>query len=126
MKTKHRLIDCLQFKDKSVEERIDFATKEKLCKNCFSKGHTTKDCILKLKCRANDRDKKYYTLFHRQDQQQISINSSISHKKTNLPKTTTFLQVLPVEVSNGSQTLEVNSLPDAGSDTTIINLKVGR
>ena len=44
-KQKHRLMDCPQFKDKSVEERIDFATKVKLCKNCFLKGHTTKDCI---------------------------------------------------------------------------------
>ena len=44
-KQKHRQKDCLQFKDKSVEERIDFATKEKLCKNCFLKGHSIKNCI---------------------------------------------------------------------------------
>ena len=60
------------------------------------------------------------TLLHRQEQQQVSINSSISHKKTNLPKTTIFLQVLPVKVSSGSQTAEVNALLDAGSGTTII------
>ena len=64
-KQKHRLMDCPQFKDKSVEERIDFATEEKLCKNCFLKGHTTKDCIWKLKCRANSCGKKHYTLLHR-------------------------------------------------------------
>ena len=40
-KQKHCLIDCPQFKDKSVEERIEFATKEKLCKNCFWKGLMT-------------------------------------------------------------------------------------
>ena len=123
-KQKHRLMDCPQFKDKSVEERIDFATKEKLCKNCFSKGHTTKDCICKLKCRVNSCGKKHHTLLHRQDQQQVSINSSISHEKTNLPKTTIFLQVLPVNASNGSQTVEVNALLDAGSDTTIIASKL--
>ena len=117
-------MNCPQFKDKSIEERIDFATKEKLCKNCFSKGHTTKDCICKLKCRANSCGKKHNTLLHRQDQQQVPINSSISHKKTNLPKTTIFLQVLPVKVSNGSQTDEVNALLDTGSDTTIITSKL--
>ena len=117
-------MNCPQFKDKSIEERIDFATKEKLCKNCFSKGHTTKDCICKLKCRANSCGKKHDTLLHRQDQQQVPINSSISHKKTNLPKTTIFLQVLPVKVSNGSQTDEVNALLDTGSDTTIITSKL--
>ena len=35
-----------------------------------------------------------------------------------------FLQVLPVNVSNGSQTVEVNALLDAGSDTTIIASKL--
>ena len=123
-KQKHHLMDCPQFKDKSVEDRIDFARKEKLCKNCFSKGHTTKDCICKLKCRANSSGKKHHTLLHRQDQRQVSISSSISHKKTNLPKTTIFLQVLPVKVSNGSQTVEVNALLDTGSDTTIITSKL--
>ena len=71
-------MDCLQFKDKSVEERIDFATKEKLGKSCFSKGCMTKHCICKLKCRANSCGKRYHKLLHRQDQQQVSINSSIS------------------------------------------------
>ena len=123
-KQKHHLMDCPQFKDKSVEDRIDFARKEKLCKNCFSKGHTTKDCICKLKCRANSSGKKHHTLLHRQDQRQVSISSSISHKKTNLPKTTIFLQLLPVKVSNGSQTVEVNALLDTGSDTTIITSKL--
>ena len=115
-KQKHHLVDCPQFRDKSVEEKIDFATKEKLCKNCFLKGHTTKDCICKLKCRANSCGKKHHIILYRQDQQQLSINSRISHKKTNLPKTTISLQVLPVKVSNGSQTVEVNALLDTGSE----------
>ena len=68
-KQEHHLMDCPQFKDKSVEDRIDFATKEKLWKNCFSKGDTTKACMCKLKCRANSCGKKYHTLLHRQDQQ---------------------------------------------------------
>ena len=75
-------------------------------------------------CRANSCVEKHHTLLHRQDQQQVSINSSVSHKKTNIPKTTTFLQVLPVKVSNGSQTVEVNALLHACSDTTTITSKL--
>ena len=123
-KQKHHMVDCPQFRDKSVEEKIDFATKEKLCKNCFLKGHTTKDCICKLKRKANSCGKKHHTILYRQDQRQVSINSRISHKKTNLPKTTISLQVLPVKVSNGSQTVEVNALLHAGSDMTIITSKL--
>ena len=44
-KEKHRLMDCHKFKMKSVKGRIDFSTKEKICKNCFSKTHLLKDCI---------------------------------------------------------------------------------
>ena len=83
-------MDCFQFKDKSVEEKIDFATKEKLCKKHFSKARMTKG--KNTPCRL-----------YRQDQRQVSINSSISHKKDNLPKITIFPQVLSLKVSNRSQ-----------------------
>ena len=39
-------------------------------------------------------------------------------------QSTTFLQALPVKESNGSQTVEVNALLDAGSDRTIITSKL--
>ena len=94
-----------------------------MCKNCFSKAHTFKDCIYKLKCRANSCGERHHTLLHRQDQQQISISGGISHKKANLPKTT-FLQVLPVKVSNGPQTVKVIALLGAGSDTTLMTSKL--
>ena len=95
-----------------------------MCKNCFSKDHMTKQYICKLKCRANSCGKKHHTLLHRQDQRQVSINSSINHKKTNIPKTTIILQVLPVKVSNGSQTVEVNALLHGCSDTATITSKL--
>ena len=38
-------MDFFQSKDKSVEEKIDFATKEKLSKKHFSKAHATKGKI---------------------------------------------------------------------------------
>ena len=46
-------MDCKDFKKKSVKDRIDFATKEKICKNCFSKTHLLKDFISQMKCRVN-------------------------------------------------------------------------
>ena len=104
-------MDCFQFKDKSVEEKIDFATKEKLCKKHFSKTHTTKG--KNTPCRL-----------HRQDQQQVSINSSINHKKNNLPKITIFPQVLPLKVSSRSQIVQVSALLVAGSDSTLITSKL--
>ena len=41
-------MDCKEFKKKSVK-RIDFATKEKIFRNCFSKAYLVKDCIDQMK-----------------------------------------------------------------------------
>ena len=35
-KEKYRLMDCHKFKMKPVKDRLDFAAREKTCKNCFS------------------------------------------------------------------------------------------
>ena len=106
MQTKTSPDGLLSIQGKISRRENLFCHKRKMCKNCFSKGHTTKKYICKLKCKVNSCGK---------DQQQVSINSSISHKTTNLLKITTFLQVL---------TVEVNELLDAGSHTTIITSKV--
>ena len=44
---------------KPVKDRIDFAAKEKICKNCFSKTHLLKDCICPIKCRVDGCGKKH-------------------------------------------------------------------
>ena len=66
---KRSLMDCSQFKKMSVTERIDFVTKQRLCKNCFSKTHVIKEGICKWKCRANGNGKKHHTLLHQDNTQ---------------------------------------------------------
>ena len=63
-KEKHRMMDCHKFKMKLVKDRIDFAAKEKICKNCFSKTHLLKDCICSIKFRTDGCGKKHNTLLH--------------------------------------------------------------
>ena len=40
----HRLMDCGVFKAKRLDERKEYVKTEKLCFNCFSKGHSLKEC----------------------------------------------------------------------------------
>ena len=51
----HRLMDCDAFKAKNLDERKENVKTEKLCFNCFSKGHSLRryDTIsfLKFYCR---------------------------------------------------------------------------
>ena len=71
---KHQLMDCHQFKRKPVKERIDFVTKEKICKICFSIIHLLKDCICSIKCRVDGCGKKHHTLLHIESPHQATIN----------------------------------------------------
>lgn len=104
----------------SITERIDFVTKQRLCKNCFSKTHVIKDCICKWKWRTNLCGKKHHTLLHQDNiQQQASIKNTFSQRNQKVDSVT-FLQVIPVKLSNGSKTLEINALLDSVSDATLI------
>ena len=108
----------------SITKRIDFVTKQRLCKSCFSKTHAIKDCICKWICTANLCGKKHHTLLHQGDiQQQASINNTFSQRNQKVGNIT-FLQVIPVKISNSSETLEVNALLDSGSDVTLITTKI--
>ena len=109
-KKKHRLMDCKEFKKKSIKDRIDFSTKEKICKNFFSKTHLLKDCICQMKCRINGCGKKHHTMLHLENQQQASVNSTKNQYSTNPDSVRAFLQVIPVKVKHEANTTVVNAL----------------
>ena len=123
-KEKHRLMDCHKFKMKPVKDRIDFAAKEKICKNCFSKTHLLKDCSIKY--RVDGCGKKHHTLLHLESPHQATINSRNKQDFTKPDKFHTFLQVIPVTVMHGANTTVVNALLDSGSDATFNNVKVSK
>ena len=73
----HRLMDCDAYKAKSGDERKEYVKTEKLCFNCFSKGHSLKGCNSKYRCCVNNCNKKH-SLIHYET---ISSNS-LSVKET--------------------------------------------
>ena len=76
---------------------------------CFSKTDAIKDCICKWKCRANLCDKKHHTLLQDDTLQQASIKNTFIQQIQKVDSTT-FLQVIPMKISNDSKTLEVHAL----------------
>ena len=115
-------MDCHQFKIKPVKNRIDFAAKEKICKNYFSKAHLLKDCICSIKCRVDGCGKKYHTLLHLESPHQATINFMNKQDFTNPDKLHTFLQVKTVTVIHGANTTVANALLDSGSGTTLTKI----
>ena len=119
-------MDCHEFKMKPVKDRIDFAAKEKICKNCFSKTHLLKDCICSMKCRIDGCGKKHHTLLHLESPQQATVNSTNKQDLAKSDQFHTLLQVIPVTVIYSAITTVVNALLDSGSDTNLITSELAK
>ena len=125
-------MDCGVFKAKRLDERKEYVKTEKLCFNCFSKGHSLKECNSKYWCRINNCNKEHHSSIHYEivSSNSLSIkgpltyNDSVNCKKINqtaTEKSVTHLQVLPINLSNGEKTFRVYALLDGGADSTLIS-----
>ena len=111
---------------KPAKDRIDFAAKEKICKNCFSKTYLLKDCICSIKFRVDGCGKKHHTLLHLKSPHQATVNCANKQDYTKPDKFHTFLQVIPITVIYGAKTTVVNALIDSGSDITLITSELAK
>ena len=111
---------------KPVKDRIDFAAKEKTCKNCFSKTHLLKDCICSMKCRVDGCGKKHDTQLHLESPQQATVNSANKQDFTKPDQFHTFLQVITVTVIYDAIATVVTALLDSSSDTTLITSELAK
>lgn len=79
-----------------------------------------KDCKSTYTCKIQGCNRKHHTLLHiekpRQDEEENANTNSHTSERCNK----TFLQVLPVKISNGNRMIETNALLDTGSDSTFI------
>ena len=127
----HRLMDCNNFKGKTIDERKEYIKSERLCYNFFSKGHNAKDCKSKYRCRVDSCNKRHHSLIHTDKEiksnqvatEEIQSDSITCNKIYDRDKQNnlTYLQVLPINVSNGDKTFRANALLDSGSDSTLIS-----
>ena len=64
----HTLWDCERFREKTVQNRISFIMKTKLCHKCFSARHRTPECKKTNACSiAGCNGSFHHTLLHRND-----------------------------------------------------------
>ena len=112
----HRLMDYDIFKAKSLDKRKEYVKTKKLYFNCFSKGHSLKDCNSKYQCCVNNCNKKHSSIHYETvSSNSLSIkehltnnNSDNSNKinQTARDKGVTHSQVLPINVSFREKTFE--------------------
>ena len=98
-------MECNKFKNKPIEDKIKIVKEQRLCWNCSSKGHVLKDC--KSQHRRKVKEKK-------------TPEASTNKLATSEVNQTTYLQLLPVIVSHGKDSVSSVTFLDSGSASTLI------
>ena len=113
----HKLWQCDEFQKKSIPDRRKLINEKKCCYNCMSPKHSVKDCKSRVCCRHCK--KRHHSSLHDPNYADSNDTPEVkaNYGKSNLY---TYLQVIPITVSNGEKSIEVNALLDTGSDTTLI------
>lgn len=77
-KKDHTLVNCNEFKELTINDRVDFIRKNKLCNNCLKAGHFYKKCkgfpCKRCKMRHNE-------LVHFEKKDKLPSTSSESNSK---------------------------------------------
>ena len=124
-------MDRDNFKGKTIDEGKEYNKSERLGYHCFSKDHNVKDCESKYRCRIEYCNKRHHSLTctgnkiksNQVESEEIANNSIPSNKVYDGDKhnNSTYMQILPINLSNGDKTFRANALLDLGSDSTLIS-----
>ena len=100
-------MSCFKFLKRSLEERQEFVQTNKLCENCLSKGHSLESCISKFNSRKDGCSQKHHTLLHKDQTVENVISNKIQTSHSEITSNNTYLQIILVIVSNGSNSIAV-------------------
>ena len=112
----HKLGACDQFSSKPLFEKKQSVEKEKLCWKCLAEGHILNSCSSKVNCRIPNCKKRHHTSLHESTKITMQKNQNIAN---NIEKNT-FLQIIPITISNGTKYIKTNALLNRGSDATLL------
>ena len=113
----HRLMEYDKFKNKPIEEKIKIVKEQRLCWNFLSKGHVLKNCKSQHRCKVSGCNQQHHTLPHREK----TPEASTTKLATSEVNQTTYLQLLPVIVSHGKNSVSGVAFLDSRSDSTLIS-----
>ena len=132
----HALESCSVFKAKPVSERITFMRQNRLCDNCCKKGHISRYCYKDKMCTVEGCRMKHHTLLHQERNRASRATSggqpgtgtaSITQKTVAMTSTMqsggdsskVFLNIVPVRVTAGNNSVDTLAFLDQGSTTTL-------
>ena len=121
----HKIWNCPLFKNMNVNDRYAAVRKQRLCYGCLGKGHAIKDCKVNA-CVINGCTKKHNRLLHTENQMDEgnhAVNVSAA-RISQSNEVTSFLQMVPVSIQSGSNTLNTYAFLDSGSTVSFVDRSV--
>ncbi|KAH9588151.1 Protein disulfide-isomerase tmx3 [Schistosoma haematobium] len=79
----HPLDQCERFRDKNVNEKVEFASRKKLCNVCLKANHIARNCRAPRSCAVEGCGWRHHTLLHRKREEQGDNNNN-AHINTQL------------------------------------------
>ena len=121
------LSSCSKFRGFSVDKRIEYANKNRLCSNCLVYNHFAKNCYREKGCKIAGCPHKHHILLHRPSNLDKNQNSPSAKPTVDCNATSSkgkgkvCLRILPVRVENGTKSIDTYALLDNGSDVSLCN-----
>ena len=122
--SQHALWSWEKFKAPKISERREYVQKARLCFNCFSPTHISKNCTSKP-CNISNCGKKHNRLLHYEPKKQ-ETTANVSDATTALATNVTQggLPVLRIKLTSGDTSLNVMALCDSGSSISFVDRSV--
>ena len=129
----HLLHTCNLFNNMSIDDKYQFVSEKRLCRNCLRPGHVSMACKMRFRC--SECHKKHHTLLHR-EQLNGSLSEQMNELNVNESSSTTssvnaavtasqnhiFLSTAIIFVKNSSgKQKQARALIDSGAQVNIIS-----
>ena len=113
------LMNCPEFINKNLDENKNFIVENRSCWNYLSKSRFVQNFNSHFRCKRDNYGQLHHTLLHETSPNPLSAIEQATINSHSV-KSHTFLQIIPVTISNGSRTVTTNAFVDSGSDLTLI------
>lgn len=125
---------CSQFRDKNIDERLEFVSKRKPCNVCLKANHAAKNCRSPRSCTVEGCGWRHHTLLHRSQRlsddarNDVHIHSQQCGDMT-LHKAVTrdiAFAIVPVLARHKGNVVQTCAFLDSGSDATLVTEHLAR